>query len=164
MSIDTGCSASMVALHQACQTIWSGASDISVVAGANALLSPDMFISMSSLGFVLSTWNERTWLTYSHSALGKDGRCFSWDQRANGYGRGEGAAVLFLKPLDAAIEAGDRIHSVIRASGLNHDGKTASLWSPSMDAQIQLIRDTYALAGMDVRDTAYVEAHVSQTK
>lgn len=143
MAIDTGCSASMVALHQACQTLWSRDSDVSVVAGVNALLNPDMFIAMASLG-----------------ALSKDGRCYGWDERANGYARGEGVGVLVLKPLEAALADGDRVHGVVRASEINHDGKTVTISSPSMDAQISLIRDIYFRAGLDLSETGYVEAHV----
>ncbi|CAI6088461.1 unnamed protein product [Clonostachys chloroleuca] len=139
MTIDTGCSASMVALSQACQTIWAGESDLSIVTGANAMLNEDMFIAMSCLG-----------------ALSKDGRCFAWDSRANGYGRGEGSGVLILKPLHAALASGDRVHAVVRASGTNHDGKTTTFSSPSMEAQIQLIQATYKRANLDITETGYM--------
>ncbi|KAF2108938.1 hypothetical protein BDV96DRAFT_652537 [Lophiotrema nucula] len=147
MSIDTGCSAGMVALHQACRCIWAGDSHLSVVAGADALITPDQFIAMSSLG-----------------VLSPDGKCFAWDSRANGFGRGEGVSVLILKPLSDAVQDGDRVHAVIRASGINQDGKTPTIASPSMEAQVQLIEETYRRAGLDIRDTAYVEAHMTGTK
>jgi acyl transferase domain-containing protein len=66
-----------------------------------------------------------------------------------------------MKPLTTALEAGDRIHAVVRATGTNHDGKTTTISSPSMDAQIALIQETYKRAGLDLKDTGYVEAHVS---
>ena len=71
--------------------------------------------------------------------------------------------MLLLKPLSAALQDGDRVHSVIRASGLNQDGKTPTISSPSMDAQVKLIEETYRRAGLDIRETGYVEAHVSRS-
>jgi len=96
--------------------------------------------------------------------VGADGRCYAWDSRAQGYGRGEGVAVLVLKSLDAALRDGDRVHAVIRNSGLNQDGKTATITSPSLDAQTRLIRDCYRGAGLDLSETGYVEAHMTGTQ
>ena len=96
--------------------------------------------------------------------VGADGRCYAWDSRAQGYGRGEGVAALVLKSLDAALRDGDRVHTVIRNSGLNQDGKTATITSPSMDSQVRLIRDCYRRAGLDLSETAYVEAHMTGTQ
>lgn len=146
MSIDTGCSAGMVAVHQGCQSIRSGESDMSIVGAASALLSQDAFISAAALG-----------------AIGEDGKCFAWDHRAHGYGRGEGVAALILQPLDAALRDGNQVHAVIRDSGLNQDGKTTTITSPSMDAQIQLIQDCYRRVGLNIADTGYVEAHMTGT-
>jgi acyl transferase domain-containing protein/NADPH:quinone reductase-like Zn-dependent oxidoreductase len=96
--------------------------------------------------------------------VGADGRCYAWDSRAQGYGRGEGVAVLVLKSLDAAVRDGDRVHAVIRETGLNQDGRTTSITSPSMDAQIRLIRHCYQRAGLNLSDTGYVEAHMTGTQ
>ncbi|RYP24609.1 hypothetical protein DL765_000435 [Monosporascus sp. GIB2] len=147
MSIDTGCSAALAALHQGCQAIRLGESNVSIIGASNVILNPDIYIAMSSLGMV-----------------GADGRCYAWDSRAQGYGRGEGVAVLILKSLDAALRDGDRVHAVIRHSGLNQDGKTTTITSPSMDAQIRLIRDCYRQAGLDLSETGYVEAHMTGTQ
>ncbi|KAK5659465.1 hypothetical protein OQA88_666 [Cercophora sp. LCS_1] len=147
MSIDTGCSAALAALHQGCQTIRTGESSISIIGASNAILNPDIYIAMSSLGMV-----------------GADGRCYAWDSRAQGYGRGEGVAVIVLKSLDAALRDGDRVHAVIRNSGLNQDGKTATITSPSLEAQMRLIRDCYRGAGLSLSETGYVEAHMTGTQ
>ncbi|CAJ2514336.1 Uu.00g024550.m01.CDS01 [Anthostomella pinea] len=147
MSIDTGCSAGLACLHQGCLTIRTGESDVSIVGASSTMLNPDIFIAMSTLGMV-----------------GKDGRCYAWDERAQGYGRGEGVAALVLKSLDAALRDGDRIHAVIRETGLNQDGKTQSITSPSVDAQVRLIRDCYRRAGLDLSETGYVEAHMTGTQ
>ncbi|KAM5483533.1 Type I Iterative PKS [Microsporum canis] len=146
LSIDTGCSAGMVAVHQACQSIRTGESDISIVGASSTLLSQDAFISASTIG-----------------AIGSEGKCFAWDNRAAGYGRGEGVAAVILKPLDAALRAGDQIHAVIKDSGVNQDGKTTTITSPSADAQVKLIEQCYRRAGLDISQTGYVEAHMTGT-
>ena len=100
---------------------------------------------------------------FYQSAIGAEGKCFAWDERAHGYGRGEGVAALILQPLDAALRAGNRVHAIIKESGLNQDGKTTTITSPSADAQVNLIRECYARAGYDLKDTGYVEAHMTGT-
>ncbi|KAL2167896.1 hypothetical protein VTG60DRAFT_683 [Thermothelomyces hinnuleus] len=147
MTIDTGCSAGLVALHQGCQSIRSGESDLSVIGASNVMLSQDLFIGLTTLG-----------------AAGPSGRCYAWDERAHGYGRGEGVAVLILKPLDAALRDGDRVHAVIRESGVNQDGKTNTVTSPSMEAQIKLIESCYKRAGLNMSETGYVEGHMTGTQ
>ena len=96
--------------------------------------------------------------------IGAEGKCYAWDSRAQGYGRGEGAAALILKSLDAAIKDGDQIHAVIRDVGLNQDGKTATITSPSTTAQAKLIEACYKRAGLDPSETGYIEAHMTGTK
>ena len=96
--------------------------------------------------------------------VGADGRCYAWDKRAQGYGRGEGVAALILKSLDAAIKDGDHIQAVIRDVGLNQDGKTTTITSPSTAAQVKLIENCYQRAGLDLSETGYVEAHMTGTK
>ena len=93
------------------------------------------------------------------SLFSEEGRCFSFDSRASGYGRGEGVATVVLKPLDSAIRDNDNIHSVIRHTGVNHDGRTRGIVLPNQLAQTELIERVYREAGLDVRDTYYVEAH-----
>jgi acyl transferase domain-containing protein len=95
--------------------------------------------------------------------ISPDGKCHSFDERANGYGRGEGTGVLILKPLSDALRDNDTIRAVIRGSGLNQDGHTPGITMPSKDAQAELIRSTYAAAGLDFDQTAYFEAHGTGT-
>ncbi|TVY84967.1 Highly reducing polyketide synthase azaB [Lachnellula suecica] len=146
MSIDTGCSSGLVALHQACRSILWGESNISVVAASSVMLNSDLFVALSSL-----------------SMTGADGKCYAWDSRAQGYGRGEGVASLILKPLDAAMRDGDHIHALVRETGLNQDGKTKTLTSPSVAAQVKLIEQCYKRAGLSMSETGYVEAHMTGT-
>lgn len=91
--------------------------------------------------------------------LSKDSRCQSFDERGNGYARGEGVGVVVIKPLADALRDGDTIRSVIRASASNQDGKTPGITQPSSEMQAQLIRDTYHKAGLDMAATRYFEAH-----
>lgn len=86
-----------------------------------------------------------------------------FDERANGYARGEGASVLLLKHIDDAIRDGDTIRAVIRGSGLNQDGKTPGITLPSPQSQAALIRSTYKNAGLVLTETAYFEAHGTGT-
>ncbi|KAL9127721.1 MAG: hypothetical protein Q9217_003451 [Psora testacea] len=97
------------------------------------------------------------------TVLSPEGRCFGWDHRASGYGRGEGVATLVLKRLDDALRDGDSVHAVIRESALNQDGKTTTISSPSMAAQQKLIEECYRRAGLDPGETGYVEAHMTGT-
>ena len=92
--------------------------------------------------------------------LSPDGRCYSFDDRSNGYGRGEGFAVLVLKPLSHAIQDGDTIRALIRSTGTNQDGHTTGgLTQPSKESQSRLIDETYRKAGLEKRLTRFFEAH-----
>ncbi|KAM7203160.1 putative polyketide synthase protein [Naviculisporaceae sp. PSN 640] len=147
MTVDTGCSTGLVALHQACRNLVAGDSKMAIVGGANVMINPDIFILMSSLGF-----------------LSPDGKSYAFDSRAAGYGRGEGVATVILKPLHDAVRDGDPVRAVIRASALNQDGKTQTITSPNQTAQEELIKLCYAKAGLNPAETAYVEAHGTGTQ
>lgn len=146
MTVDTGCSTTLTTLHLACQSLRDGESDVSIVSGSNILLNPDMFESMSSLGF-----------------LSPSGKSYAFDHRASGYGRGEGVATLIVKPLSSALRDGDPIRAVIRETALNQDGWTPTITSPNPKAQEELIRMCYQRAGLDPLETSYVEAHGTGT-
>lgn len=146
MTVDTGCSTSLVALHQAVLGLRTGEADMSIVSGCNLMLTPDVFKVFSSLGL-----------------LGPDGKSYAFDSRANGYGRGEGVATIVVKRLTDALADGDPIRAVIRETFLNQDGKTETITSPSQEAQEALIRECYRRAGLDPCDTQYFEAHGTGT-
>ena len=146
-SLDTACSSSLVALHLACQSLRTGESDIAIVGGVNLLLSPEMFMYFSNQNF-----------------LSPDGKCKSFDESGNGYGRGEGFAAIVLKRVDDAIEVGDPLRAIIRGTGSNQDGHTKGFTLPSAEAQANLIKDTYRWAGLDFKHTSYVEAHGTGTQ
>ena len=95
--------------------------------------------------------------------LSRDGECRAFDASANGYVRSEGAGVVVLKPLRAALEAGDRIYAVIRATAINQDGHTPGMTVPSASSQQAMIEEALAKAGVTPRDVQYVEAHGTGT-
>ncbi|KAI0599931.1 hypothetical protein F4775DRAFT_591035 [Biscogniauxia sp. FL1348] len=147
MTIDTGCSGSLVALHQACKTIEAGESRTAIVGGAELLLHPDQSVAMSLVGLI-----------------NPEGRCFPFDSRGSGYARGEGVGVVVLKKMSHAIQDGDIIHGVIVNSALNQDGRTAGISFPNPKAQTALIEQVYARVGIDPVETLYVEAHGTGTQ
>ncbi|KAI1116621.1 hypothetical protein F5Y14DRAFT_49656 [Nemania sp. NC0429] len=147
LSIDTACSSSLVALDLACQSLRSGEASAALVLSSNALLTAEASLALANMGF-----------------LSPDSRCYSFDQRANGFARGEGIIALVLKPLSRAIQDGDRIRALIRATGVNQDGHTPTLTQPSPKSQAALIRDVYRKAGLDLSETRYVEAHGTGTQ
>ncbi|KAK4034496.1 polyketide synthase [Parachaetomium inaequale] len=146
MSVDTGCSTTLTALHQGCQSLRTGESNMAIVGGANIMFNPDMFLAMSSM-----------------TLISKDGKSYAFDSRANGYGRGEGSATVIIKRLDDALRDGDPIRAIIRESGVNQDGKTETITTPSGEAQEALVRDCYRRVGLDPAQTAYFEAHGTGT-
>jgi acyl transferase domain-containing protein len=143
-TIHTACSSSLVVTHLACQSLQSGESEMAIAGGVSMILTPDGTMQLNNLGF-----------------LNPEGHCRSFDERAGGYGRGEGCGILILKRLDKAVQDGDTIRAVIRASGVNSDGWTQGVTMPSSDAQAALIKYVYESHGLDYGLTQYVEAHVS---
>ena len=97
------------------------------------------------------------------SMLSPDGRCKSFDSRANGYVRGEGAGVVILKPLSRALADGDPIYAVIRATAVNQDGRTAGISLPNQASQEANIVDALRLADIPPETVQYVEAHGTGT-
>lgn len=114
--------------------------------GANLVYHPNFMKIMSDFNF-----------------LSPDSRCWSFDKRANGYARGEGSAVILLKRLDDALRNGDTIRAVIRNTGSNQDGRTLGITQPSEEAQIDLIKQTYQRAGINMAPTRFFEAHATGT-
>jgi phthiocerol/phenolphthiocerol synthesis type-I polyketide synthase C len=145
-TVDTACSSSLVALHQACEAIRSGNIESAIVGGVNLLLAPYPFIGFSRA-----------------SMLSQRGRCFAFDERADGYVRGEGGAVALLKPLKHAIADKDPIRGIILASGTNSDGRTIGLSLPSEAAQASLLRSIYSGAGITADELAFFEMHGTGT-
>ena len=146
MSVDTACSSALVAVNLACNSIWDGHCEAAVAAGVNALLTPD-----SSIGFSKA------------SMLSPDGRCFAFDERANGYVRGEGAGAIILKPLSRAQADRDPIYATIRATVVNQDGRTNAMTVPGQESQETMLEEAYQDAGISPGRVSYMEAHGTGT-
>ncbi|MGO4617429.1 acyltransferase domain-containing protein [Nocardia sp. 2YAB30] len=146
LQVNTACSSSLVAVHLAAQSLRAGECDLALAGGVSLMLGPDTVHALVRLG-----------------ALAPDGRSKAFDARADGYGRGEGAGMIVLKPLDRALADGDRIHGVLVGSAVNHDGFSNGLTAPSPLAQESLLRTAYRRAGIAPADVGYVEAHGTGT-
>ncbi|MEV7044747.1 SDR family NAD(P)-dependent oxidoreductase [Amycolatopsis sp. NPDC051061] len=145
-TIDTACSSSLVAFHQACAAIDRGECELAVAGGVNMMFVPASTMAMAKGQF-----------------LSPDARCRSFDHRANGYVRSEGAGLVVLKPLSAALRDGDRIRAVVRGSAVNHDGRTPGAAVPSAEAQGMLIRQACEMSGVRPGSIGYYEAHGTGT-
>ncbi|MEU7634231.1 acyltransferase domain-containing protein [Nocardia sp. NPDC049220] len=144
--VNTACSSSLVAVHLAAQSLRAGECDIALAGGVSLMLGQDTVDALLRLG-----------------ALAPDGRSKAFDARADGYGRGEGAGMIVMKPLDRALADGDPVHAILRGSAVNHDGFTNGLTAPSLLAQESLLRSAYRRAGIAPADVGYVEAHGTGT-
>lgn len=147
LTIDTACSASLVAVAQACNSLLLGDSDLALAGGVSVLTGPAIHIMASKAGM-----------------LSDDGRCFTMDQRANGFVPAEGVGVVALKRLADAQRDGDIIHGVVRGWGVNQDGSTNGITAPNQEAQIRLQREVYDKFGIDPSGLQYVEMHGTGTK
>ncbi|KAE9379717.1 polyketide synthase [Stipitochalara longipes BDJ] len=147
MTLDTACSSSLTALHLACQSIKSGEAETSIAAGTNLILGPNATLLLSAA-----------------KILSPDGKCHTFDEKANGFGRGEGMSLLVLKNLDAAIRDGNTIRGIVLGTAANHDGKTLAISHPSAESQAALIRTAYKRAGISPTLTGYFEAHGTGTQ
>lgn len=96
--------------------------------------------------------------------MGSEGKCFAFDQRADGYSRGEGVGTVIVKRLSTAVEDGDTIRAVIRGTGWNQDGRTPGITYPGLASQQRLIEKTYHAAGLDTDETCYLESHGTGTQ
>jgi acyl transferase domain-containing protein/NADPH:quinone reductase-like Zn-dependent oxidoreductase len=146
LAVDTACSSSLTALHLARQSLRNGECEMAIVAGANAILTPEAFISLCKA-----------------RVLSPDGRCRAFGTGANGYVRGEGAGAVILKPLGRAIADGDPIHALLRATAANQDGRTPALGIPSAESQESMFREALREAGLSAHAIQYVEAHGTGT-
>ncbi len=144
--IDTACSSSLVTVHRAVTALQNGECDTAISGGVNVLLVPNFYISFNKAGM-----------------LSPDGKCKTFDKRANGYVRGEGAGAVFLKPLRKAQADNDHIYAVIKATAINHGGRATSLTAPNPNAQAELLIAAYEKADIDPSTISYIEAHGTGT-
>jgi len=146
LTVDTACSSGLVAVHMACQSLHDGESDLAFAGGAFVLLEPRKYLAGTAQGHLSPT-----------------GRCHAFDAAADGYVCGEASAVVLLKRLPDALRDGDKILAVVRGTAANQDGHTATISSPSLEAQTAVYESALAAAGVDARSVGMVEAHGTGT-
>ncbi|MCH0540318.1 SDR family NAD(P)-dependent oxidoreductase [Streptomyces sp. MUM 203J] len=139
---DTACSSSLVSVYEAVTALRNGDCGLALAGGVNLCWSPKHFVAFSQA-----------------SMLSPTGRCRAFDQGADGYVRGEGGAVLLLKPLARAVADGDPVYAVIRGAATNHGGRTGSLTVTNPVAQADLVEGLYTRAGIRPETVSYIEAH-----
>jgi natural product biosynthesis luciferase-like monooxygenase protein len=144
--VDTLCSSSLVAVHLAGQSLKNGECAVALAGGINLLLLPEHFIIMSRM-----------------KAHSPDGRCKTFDHRADGICFGEGCGAVLLKPLARAIEDNDTIYAVIKGSASNHGGQANGLLAPNPEGQAQVIRKALDAAEISADTVSYIEAHGTGT-
>ncbi|MEU5165861.1 SDR family NAD(P)-dependent oxidoreductase [Streptomyces mutomycini] len=144
--IDTACSASLVAVHQACESIRRGECSYAIAGGVNVAVHPDKYVHLSR-----------------KTMLSDDGRCRAFGAGGTGYVPGEGVGAVVLKRLSDAVRDGDTVHAVIRASAVNHGGRTSGYTVPNPQAQQALVEQALDGAGIDARTIGCVEAHGTGT-
>ena len=147
LAVDTACSSSLVAIHLACRAIATGECAQALAGGVFVAPGPHEQVASSQAGM-----------------LSPEGRCKTFDDRADGIAIGEGVGVVMLKRLDQALADGDPIHAVIRASGINQDGRTNGITAPNALSQARLIRRVLDEAGLSGADLDYLECHGTGTR
>ncbi|MFF4969882.1 beta-ketoacyl synthase N-terminal-like domain-containing protein, partial [Streptomyces sp. NPDC001037] len=147
LTVDTGQSSSLVAVHLACESLRSGESSVALAGGVNLIAAPDSTLAASRFG-----------------GLSPDGRSHPFDERAAGYGRGEGGAVVVLKPLAAARADGDTVYAVVLGGAIGNDGATDGLTVPGAEGQEAVLRAALRRAGAAPAEVAYVELHGTGTR
>ncbi|MGQ4618372.1 polyketide synthase Pks13 [Nocardia sp. R7R-8] len=146
VAIDTACSSTLVAVHQAVRALRSGDADLALAGGVNLMLAP-----MATLGFD------------SVGAVAKDGRIKAFSSDADGMVRSDGAGLVVLKRLADAERDGDRILGVVKGSAVNSDGRSNGIVAPNPDAQADVLRRAYRDAGIPPSTVDYIEAHGTGT-
>ncbi|MFJ9900152.1 type I polyketide synthase [Streptomyces sp. NPDC091280] len=147
LTVDSAQSSSLVSVHLAAESIRRGETDLALAGGVNLMLDPGS-----------------TAMTEQFNALSPDGRCYTFDARANGFVRGEGGAVVVLKAADRARADGDHIYGLVLGGAVNNDGLTDGLTVPSEQAQRDVIRRAVHAAGVSPHAIQYVELHGTGTK
>jgi acyl transferase domain-containing protein/acyl carrier protein len=147
LPVDTACSSSLVAIHLACESLRKRECQVAIAGGVNLYLHPAKYQSMTQ-----------------RRMLSLDGKCHSYGAGGDGFVPGEGVGTLVLKPLGKAIEDGDHIYAVLRASAFDHSGRSNGYSAPNPNSQASLISHTLEQAGIHPETIGYVEGHGTGTQ
>nr|WP_068272638.1 polyketide synthase Pks13 [Aldersonia kunmingensis] len=146
IAVDTACSSTLVAVHQAVRALRNGDADLALAGGVNMLLAPAITLGFDSVG-----------------AVAPDGHIKAFSSDADGMVRSEGGGLFVLKRLEDAERDGDKILAVIAGSAVNSDGRSNGLLAPNPDAQADVLRSAYRDAGIVPTSVDYIEAHGTGT-
>ncbi|WP_052729380.1 SDR family NAD(P)-dependent oxidoreductase [Chromobacterium vaccinii] len=146
LALDSMCSSSLTAIHLACEALRGGEADVAIAGGVNVSIHPNKYLNLSQGNFSSS-----------------DGRCRSFGAGGDGYVPGEGVGAVVLKPLSRALADGDQVYGIVKASAVNHGGKTNGYTVPNPSAQAEVIRAALDKAGVDAAAIGYVETHGTGT-
>ncbi len=148
VNVQTACSTSLVAIHMACQSLLSGECDMALAGGSTIELPVN-----------------HGYLYQPDEIYAADGHCRPFDDTGDGTLFGSGCGVVLLKPVNAALEDGDPIRAIIRATAINNDGAAkAGYLAPGVEGQAKVISEALKLAEVDARSIGYVEAHGTGTR
>lgn len=143
---DSACSSSLVALNNAVKSLKAGDCDLAIVGAANLILEPSTFIGLSRI-----------------QALSSDGRCKVFDNKADGFGRGEGCGVIILQRLDDALKDHNQVAAVVKACAIGQDGRANGFYAPNGIAEERVMKRALQLSGCTSEDIDYIEAHGTGT-
>jgi acyl transferase domain-containing protein/acyl carrier protein len=146
IALDTMCSSSLTSLHFAVESLKRGECEVAVAGGVNLSVHPQKYILLAQGKFAAS-----------------DGRCRAFGADGDGYVPGEGVGAVLLKALSKAIADGDQIYGIVKATAINHGGKTSGFYVPSPVGQGHVIADALDKANIDPRTISYLEAHGTGT-
>lgn len=148
VNVDTACSTSLVAVHQACQSLLSYECDMALAGGVS-----------------LNVPASEGYFHHEGGIVSSDGLCRPFDHRAEGTVKGAGAGIVLLKRLEDAVADGDHIYAVIKGSAINNDGaQKVGYTASSVDGQTAVISQALGLAGICPSTIGYVEAHGTGTR
>ena len=143
MVIKTGCSASLVALHEATRALRSGDCNGAIVAGTSLIMGPSTTAAMTQEGI-----------------LSPEGSCKPFDAAADGFARAEAVNAVYVKRLSDALRDGNPIRAIIRNTGVNSDGRSQGLMTPHSEAQEALMRKVYSDAQLSPAETGFIEVRL----